>query len=77
MAEPATGGDEKRTLVRGADGALYLLSKNDAPMKLDEDEAAKLKEIVQTAEDELSEKIRTQMPALGGCVHLVLPEVFQ
>ncbi|CAN5470626.1 hypothetical protein BH18VER1_BH18VER1_14420 [soil metagenome] len=76
MVETKEGAGEKRTVVRGADGVLYLMTETRPPIKLTEDDAVKLKGIMEDAEKELFDRISREMPALGGCVHVVIAEVF-
>ena len=74
----AAGGE--KTLVRGADGALYLLTKNEPPQRLTDDEAEKLKRIIDEAEGALGKIIDKEIPRFAfNCTRSImisLPEVF-
>lgn len=70
----------KNTVVRGPDGALYVLSKTAPPAKLTEQQAQKLTEILADAEqkfeDTLYKEISTNIEA--GCfhaIHITIPDV--
>jgi hypothetical protein len=78
--KPARRKRERKTLVRGADGALYLLTKTNPPMKLTEKEARTLTEVLEVAEEKLAKIIDKEIPRFAlNCTHTVqitLPEVF-
>jgi hypothetical protein len=59
----APGKSERKTLVRGADGGLYLLTdKNLAPFKLEEDKAESVTQILKDAcEEPVTEKLSTKV----------------
>jgi hypothetical protein len=71
---------EIRTLVRGADGALYMLTKDQPPVKLTEKEADKIEDILEDVEEKLGKLIDKAIPrcefACTRSVHVSLPEVF-
>jgi hypothetical protein len=74
MAEvKATAG--KKTLVRGADGGLYVLSKGKPPMKLQEKDAENLRRILGEAEEKLSERLKDEVPIVGAGVNIHVPEL--
>jgi hypothetical protein len=66
----------EKTLVRGADGALYLLDKNNPPIKLRDEDAEVIKRLVKDAEVKLSEQVMKDVPIIGSGVNLVIPEIF-
>ena len=57
-------GPKKNRIVRGADGALYLLGGGQAPRKLTPDETQKLTNILHDAEKEVSDRVKTQIPSM-------------
>jgi hypothetical protein len=69
-----SSGRGRKTLVRGADGALYLLSQSDlAPFKVHEKKAKKLNEILTAAQKnpavtKLSSKVVKDIQAVEGCI---------
>jgi len=72
-------GDET-TLVRAADGALYLLNETEKPLKLKEDTADEVTEILEDAEKKLTKVIKEDPRCDFICsrnVHVVVPEVLQ
>jgi hypothetical protein len=73
--KPESGGQEN-TIVRGADGSLYLLSKDKLPIKLSEKDTEKLNQILKYAGEQLSQKIKEEIPVMGGGVNLLVPEIF-
>jgi hypothetical protein len=77
---PEQNAPEGKTLVRGADGALYFVSKHDPPEILTEAEAAKVAQLVDEAEEDLSRKINHAIPRITpNCTRnarVVIPEVF-
>ena len=68
------------TLVRGADGALYLINETKTPLQLEENKARQVTAILKNAETQLTEIIKKDAWfASTSCtsdVHIVLPEVF-
>jgi hypothetical protein len=68
------------TLVRGPDGALYLLTETEPPLKLTEIEARKLTRILKDAEKKLTKVLKNEIPRcdFGGSnfVRVVVPDVF-
>jgi hypothetical protein len=70
----------KKTLVRGADGALYLVSETGPPMKLTEQEKNDVEYLLNDAEEKLAKALNENVPRLAlGCTHKVQiepPEVF-
>jgi hypothetical protein len=71
---------KRKTLVRGPDGALYVLTKTDPPVKLTEIEAHKVNKIVEDAEKKLARIIDTDLSRFDfsgtRSVHVTIPEVF-
>lgn len=80
MPDPQPGGPGgaggRKTLVRGADGSLYAVSKDGASKKLEPQQAQKLKQLIKEAEDALSAKVQAEVPVMGGGLNLCLPEIF-
>jgi hypothetical protein len=74
--KPGRGMRGGKTLVRGADGALYLLTENKAPVKLKEKEAKIVTQILEDVEDQLARSVKEAVPSLGSGVHMIIPEVF-
>lgn len=72
---PESGGQEN-TIVRGADGSLYLLSKDKMPVKLSEKDTEALTRILKSAEEQLTQKIKEEIPVMGGGVNLLVPQIF-
>ena len=72
--------DEKKALVRGGDGSLYLVSETGPPTKLTEEENERVEDILENTGEELGKAIDREIPriCLGGThhVHIALPEVF-
>jgi hypothetical protein len=68
------------TLVRGPDGALYLLAETELPLKLTENEAHKLTRVLKDAEKKLTDVLKNEIPRceFGGSnfVRVVVPDVF-
>jgi len=65
-----------KTLVRGPDGALWLLSEQEAPVKLNPEQNQKVQKVIDECEDKLSsEAIDAGVHACVG-VHLGLSTVF-
>lgn len=65
-----------KTLVRGPDGTLWLLSEHEAPMKLSPEQKEKVEKVIHDCEDKLSsEVIDAGVHACVG-VHLGLSTVF-
>jgi hypothetical protein len=59
--KPASEKPKRKILVRGADGALYLLTHKDlAPFKLEEDKAEKVTKILEKAHEN---PVVTKLPA--------------
>jgi len=69
---------EKWTLIRGADGELYLLSKTNKPIKLEPEVKKEVIEILEGCEDKLSNKLSRHFGLLlsGSRTHLGVPTVF-
>jgi len=69
----------KKTVVRGADGALYLLSKTGPPVKLTEDQAQELTKAIRKIEEKLVTIVAEEMSSVAaGCnqnVEISIPDV--
>lgn len=80
MPNPESEGREKKVLVRGADGALYVLTKTKPPEKLTEEEVTKVTKIVKKAEENLADILEKEVPRLDfskeHSVRITIPEVF-
>lgn len=68
---------QEKVFVRGADGSLYVVSKNKAPIKLSKKDAEALTRILEEAGERLSECLKDEIPALGSGVNIPLPNIFQ
>lgn len=70
----------KKTLVRGPDGSLYLLTENAPPLKLTPEETKRVEEIFQGEGEALGKAVDAALPriCLGGShnLHIAIPEVF-
>jgi hypothetical protein len=70
-----------KTVVRGADGALYILSKTTPPVKMTNEEAQKLTEILENAKPKLEAILNEEIAAncdkgCGRTLDLTIPDVF-
>jgi len=74
------GPPEEKTLVRGADGTLYVLTKNNPPMRLTEEESETVSQIIDEVEEDLARRINEAIPRIApNCTRnarVILPEVF-
>jgi hypothetical protein len=61
--------------VKGADGSLYVVSK-DKVTKLSPQEKAAVEQILQQTEGDLETKLHNQVPSLGSMVNVPLATVF-
>ena len=77
---PGGESPEEKTLVRGADGTLYSLTKNHPPMRLTEEESEIISQIIDETEEELARRINEAIPRIApNCTRnarVILPEVF-
>ena len=65
-----------KTLVRGPDGTLWLLSEDEAPIKLSTEQNKEVEKIIDDCEEKLScEVIETGVKACVG-VHIGVSNVF-
>ena len=70
------GERRKNKIVRGADGGLYLLGGGRAPRKLTPNETRKLTKILQDAENDVSDRVKKQIPSMvEPCIFIVHSEV--
>lgn len=80
MPYPESEPQEKKILVRGADGALYALTKTGPPQELTEEQTTKIEEVVKKAEEDLADALDKEVPQLAfGKAHSIrvtIPEVF-
>jgi hypothetical protein len=70
----------KKAVVRGADGALYIVSKTGPPVKMTEEDAQKLTEILENAKEKLESILNKEISAsiAADCSHLLdltIPDV--
>jgi len=72
------GSSEEYTLVRGADGALYLISETKKPRELKGKKKVEAQHILDHCEHELSEKLGRLYgpPGIKNFVHVGVPTVF-
>ena len=74
MAQPdQNADDERRALVRGADGTLYLISKRKPPIKLGNDESRIIQDLIREVEQKLSDQL---IPVIGSGSNHSIPELF-
>ncbi len=69
---------DKVTLVRGADGALYLLTEDKTPLKLKRSEEKQINEILEDTQKKLTKVVEgIERCDFGGTrvVHVIVPEV--
>ncbi len=59
-----------KTLVRGPDGVLYLLSKDGEPKKLSPEQSEQVVKIIEDNEIKLASDIEKAIPAMGHGVHV-------
>ena len=80
QSAPGENPPEGKTLVRGADGALYFVSRHGLPDRLTEEESELVTQLIDQAEDDLSRKINAAIPRIApNCTRnarVILPEVF-
>jgi hypothetical protein len=71
--------EPKGTLVRGADGALYLITQGSAPVKLDDKEADKVTKILADAKGKLEKILNEDLSKVAaGCnqnIQITIPDV--
>ncbi len=78
MDQPGSQSPMDANLVRGADGRLYLLTKNNAPLELPAGLQCAVDEFVTDTERKLSELVSQNPPSpLGGTqhIHVLFPDV--
>ena len=76
MAQKSKRGGKETTIVRGADGALYVADKKNGKLtKLPAADAKKVNDFIAKAEDDLS-KLVEGIPMIGGGVNLCVPDIF-
>ena len=79
MAQKGQGYSGK-TLVRGSDGALYVMTKTDPPVKLTEDQMGtvtkKLKNVEEKLAAILDEEFSDCEPNCFSQIRLTIPDVF-
>ncbi len=76
---PSKAAPGVKTLVRGPDGTLYLLSEDKPPLKLEGNEAVKVEEFLTDTETTLTKIIAELAQSEMSCthnIHVTLPEVF-
>lgn len=66
----------QKVLVRGADGTLYVVSKDKPPIKVPKKEAKALNQILKKAEGQLSDSAHGKIPMVTSGITLTLPEIF-
>ncbi|HWX16537.1 MAG TPA: hypothetical protein VNY07_08120 [Chthoniobacterales bacterium] len=69
----------EKTVVRGADGALYVLSKTGPLVKLADDQAQELTAAIKKAEEKLEGIIAEELSCVAASctqsVHIHIPDV--
>ena len=77
---PQKGRDSGKTLVRGSDGALYVMTKTDPPVKLTEDEMRTVTKKFKNVEEKLAaildEEFSDCDPICFWQVRITIPDVF-
>jgi len=73
MAESDDNPSYRRTIVRGADGALYLIDRKKPPVKLTTAQSEAVTNIIKQAETQLSS---AAMPIIGSGVNHEPPQLF-
>lgn len=73
QATPGSGG---KVFVRGADGTLYVLTKDSAPYKVPDSEAVKVEQILHDAQKQIKERLKNEVPILGSAVNVPFPHIF-
>ena len=71
---------DRGVLVRGADGALYLVTEKDLPRKLREEKARAIRHVLKegvgvVAVPELPGSVMKQIEGLAKCVKVRWPEI--
>jgi hypothetical protein len=70
-----TVGGEK-IFVRGADGSLYVLTKEKAPFKLKAKDAKAVEGILADAQQQIGERLKNEVPNCGSMVNIPFPHIF-
>ena len=69
-----------KTLVRGSDGALYLLTKTDPPVKLTEDEMRTVTEKLKNVDEKLAAILDEEFSDFElnchNTIRITIPDVF-
>jgi hypothetical protein len=65
-----------KVFVRGADGALYVVSKDRVPYKLNRKEAGLVQGILNDAQLQVEERLKNEVPILGSMVNVPFPHLF-
>jgi hypothetical protein len=69
----ASGGE--KVFVRGPDGALYILSKDKPPYKLDAEEMKTVGQILKDAKNLVEKRLKIEAPSFGSMVNLNVPGI--
>jgi len=68
-----------KTVVRGADGALYLLSKSGRPVKLTENQTKEAHSVIRKLEGKLNKIVEDELKSIAlGCTQhtkIIIPDV--
>ena len=59
-----------KVFVRGPDGAVYILSKDKPPYKLNDEEVETVGRILDDAEKQVGEQLKAQLPGFGSMVNV-------
>ena len=70
----AAGGD--KIFVRGADGSLYVLTKDEVPHKLTLKEAESVERIFKDIQKQLEKCLHDEVPSLGSMVDVPFLHIF-
>ncbi len=68
--------DGDKVFIRGADGALYILTKDQPPYKLKAQEAHKVEEILNDAGRLVEERLKNECSQFGSMVNIPFPRIF-
>lgn len=65
-----------KCFVRGADGSLYVISKDKVTKKLSPAEMATVEQILRDNDAELEKKLHDEVPSLGSMVNVSIATEF-
>lgn len=68
--------DGDKVFVRGADGSLYILTKDKPPYKLKAQEAQKVEAIFNDAGKLVKDRLKDEVSQFGSMVNIPFPRIF-